>query len=149
MSWRRARWGAVLTRVLICVMISGLAVACTNAGSGPGPQPSASSAMKLTGYRSVSLFRTSGAVTVDLTSADSQHILGLVKALPNGPGPDCHEPPTLIYRVTVAHVAGLVRGTVISGYLCVAAVSVTVPGSIPSWHTDTDCRLDRAVRRLV
>lgn len=136
-------------RVLMCVTIFGLAVACTNAGSGLAPQPSASAAMKLTGYRSISIFRTSGAVTVALTSAESQHILGLVRALPKGRGPDCHEPPDLVYRVAAAHVRGLVRGTVIGGYRCAAAVSVTVPGSIPSWHTDADCRLDRAIRRLV
>ncbi len=149
MSWRSARWGAVPTRVLICLTISGLAVACTNAGSGPGPLPSASSAMKLTGYQSVSFFGTSGAVTVALTPADSQHVLGLVEAPPKGSGPDCQEPPALVYRLTVAHAAGLVRGTVISGYRCSAAVSVAVPGSSPSWHTNTDGRLDRAIRRLV
>ena len=135
--------------VLACLTISGLAVACTNAGSGPQPQLSASSAMQLTGYRSVSIFGTSGAVTVALTPSDSQHILGLVKALPKGSRPDCKEPPALVYRVTVAHAAGLVRGTVISGYRCEGAVSVAVPGSNPSWHTDADCRLDRAIRRLV
>ena len=67
MSWRWARWAAVPMPVLACLTISGLAVACTNAGSGPQPQPSASSAMQLTGYRSVSFFGTSGAVTVALT----------------------------------------------------------------------------------
>jgi hypothetical protein len=105
--------------------------------------------MQLTGYRSVTLFGTSGAVTAPLPLADSQHLLDLVEALPMGPDPHCAEPPGLVYQVTVAHAAGLVRGTVISGYECGGAVSVAVPGSSPSWHTDTDCRLDRAVRRLV
>jgi hypothetical protein len=149
MSRQWARWRAAPTRVLSCLTISGLAVACTTAGSGPRTQPSALSAMKLTGYRSVSTLGTSGAVTVTLTPADSRHILGLIQALPKGSGPDCIEPPDLVYRVTVAYAAGLVAGTVISGYRCAAAVSVTVPGSTRSWHTDTGCRLDQAIRRLV
>jgi hypothetical protein len=97
----------------------------------------------------VSYFGTSGAVTVALTPAGSQHILSLVKALPKGSRPACVEPPSLVYRVTVAHAAGLVRGTVISGYQCAGAVSITVPGSSPSWHADAGCRLDRAIRRIV
>jgi hypothetical protein len=104
--------------------------------------------MQLTAYRSVSLFGTSGAVTVTLTPSESQHIVDLVKSLPKGPGPECQEPPDLVYRVTIEDAVGMVRGTVISGYRCGGAVSVTVPGQTRSWYTDTGCRLDRAVRRL-
>jgi hypothetical protein len=149
MSWLRGRWVSVPTRFLVCVTISGLAIACTSTSSGPNGGPSAASAVQLTGYRSVSLSGTSGAVTVTLAPVDARQILGLVLALPRGPGPDCEEPPALVYRLTVAHSAGLARGTVISGYRCGGAVSIAVPGSSPSWHTDTGCRLDQVIRRFV
>jgi len=97
----------------------------------------------------MSMFGASGAVTVTLTPADSQHILSLVKALPKGSRPDCRAAPGPAYRLTVAHAAGLMRGTVITGYLCAGAVSVAVPGSSPSWYTDAGCRLAGAIRRLV
>ena len=105
--------------------------------------------MTLTGYRSVSIFGTSGTVTVALTPADSRGILGLVKGLQKGSGPDCEEPPDLVYRVTVKRAPGLARGTVISGYQCGAAVSIAVGVSIPSWYTDANCHLDQAIRRIV
>src|SRR5262249_30304560 len=116
MSWQWAQSRAAPAQVLICLTIPGLAVACTTAGPGPRTQPSALSAVRLTGYRSVSTLGTSGAVTVALTPAGSQHILGLIQALPKGSGPGCVEPPDLVYRVIVAHATGLVTGTVISGY---------------------------------
>jgi hypothetical protein len=149
MSWQWNRWGTVAARVLVWLPIPAFAVACSgSAGSSPKPEPSALVAVQLTGYRSVSLFGTSGAVTVALTASDSQGIVDLVKSLPGGSGPDCQEPPGLVYRVTIKDAVGLVRGTVISGYRCGASVSVAIPGQILSWHTDAGCRLDRAVRRL-
>ncbi len=89
-----------------------------------------------------------GAVTVALTAADGEDIVSLAEALPKGPIPDCME-NAVVYQITVEHAPGLVRGTVISGYQCGAAVSVAVPGSILSWRTDDSCRLYEAVRPLV
>jgi hypothetical protein len=107
--------------------------------------------MQLTGYRSVSLFSgTSNPVTVALTATESQRIVSLIKGLPKGPGPDCEEEPGLTYQLTARHAAGLVTGTVISGYMCGGAVSVAVPGaSLPSWRTDTNCRLYQALLRFL
>jgi hypothetical protein len=149
MSWKWARLRPGLARVLISLVTCGLAVACTTSGSGPDLRPGPASGVKVTGYRSVSLSGTSGAVTVALPPAGSRHILGLVRALRQGSGPDCEEPPDLVYRVTVDPAAGAARGTVISGYQCSAAVSVTIRGSGLSWYTDAGCRLDQAIRRLV
>lgn len=149
MSWRWARRGTVPGQVLAFLAISLLAVACTTAPSGPRYPPLASAAMRLTGYRYISLAGTSGAVTVGLTPADSLHIVGLLKALRAGPGADCIESAELIYQVVVRHEAGYVSGTVISGFRCGGAVSVTPPGSIPSWYTDAHCHLYQAIRRLV
>jgi hypothetical protein len=139
---------AAAAQGVVCVSICCLAVACTSQGSGAGDRPRAAPVVRLTGYRSVSLFGSSGAITVTLGQADFHDIQGLLSALPSGSRPHCEEPLGLVYRVTVERAPGFVRGTVISGYRCGGAVSVAIPGSGLSWRTDAECRLVRAVRRL-
>jgi hypothetical protein len=151
------RLAGVLATLVCCT------VGCTSKGGAPSAVPTASTladspavtapadgdATTITGYRVVSLAGASGPVTVPLTPGVSRRVIGLVSALPSGAGAVCEDGSDLVYRVIVGQAAGVARGTVISGYRCGAAVSVTHPGSKPAWYIDTDCRLDIAVRGLV
>ena len=103
---------------------------------------------------------TSGPVLVHLTYREAIRLVLLLRQLPLVPGAaapgsppsqvSCHEPLGLMYRIVFGGGDGPVPAEEVEGYRCDAAVAVGFPGGpIRSWRRDAQCRLIRAVRRVL
>jgi hypothetical protein len=136
-------WESDLVKGLPRTAAVGLVVVVSSCAGGSPP------AAQLTGYRSVTVFKTSGAVSVDLTRSQSERVFSLIAALPEASHVDCMDPLDLDYRVTVVHAKRIASGTVITGYRCAALVIITRPGSKPAGYVDTKCKLDNAIRGIL
>ena len=104
----------------------------------------------MTGYKVVGPpYRpgVSGPLTVGLNRQAAVQLAMLIRALPPGRGPNCHEPVSKVYKVAVPLSAGGPESSVI-GYRCAAAVRI-VTGATHTWQTDSGYRLISEVRRLL
>ncbi|HUB41111.1 MAG TPA: hypothetical protein VMA72_19900 [Streptosporangiaceae bacterium] len=140
------------------IVSAGLVVLVSVAGcaSSAGRPPSVSSERSVadvTGFASVPVTSESpsGPVTIRLTGLRASRLALEVSRLPSIAQSQvhCEEPQGLIYRI--AFSAGLIAQpkTVVDGYRCDAAVTVTAQGKTVSWRRDATCTLLRAVRKVL
>lgn len=93
----------------------------------------------------------SGPVTVRITAVESGRLAQLVSQLHSVPQSrvHCEEPLGLMYRIVFDSGSAGQSKTVVEGYECDAAVTVTVAGKATSWRRDGTCTLLRAVRQVL
>ena len=138
-------------KVIPPIVVAGLVVLFGVAGC--SSQPSGGSIARVTGFAHDGFIggTPSGPVTVRVTGAESGRLALLVSQLPSVPQSQvhCEEPLGLIYRIAFAAGAAGRAKTVVEGYLCDAAVTVTVAGTASSWRRDGTCTLLRVVRQVL
>jgi hypothetical protein len=126
---------------------------CASATVHPQYQPPDESVATLTGFASVAFIggTPSGPVTVRITGTAANRLAVLVSQLPSVSQSQvhCEEPLGLMYRIDFGTDAAGPSKTVVDGYRCDAAVTVTVAGRASSWRRDSTCRLIRAVRQAL
>ena len=164
-----ARPRFVWRNVILAVAGAGLLAGCSSAPRAPLPiglsqsisasspaQPARhvpAAATVVTGYRQLADLsgsqHTEGAVHVKVSRAQARHLSSLVAALPNGAEPMCMEPPILTYRIHFGVGASTMRNARVTGYRCVAAVSIKRPDAPRMWRSDMSCRLLKAVRKVL
>jgi hypothetical protein len=93
----------------------------------------------------------SGPVTVRVTGIEPGRLALLVSQLPSVPRSQvhCEEGLGLMYRIVFDAGAAGRSKTVVEGYECDAAVTVTVAGKASSSRRDGTCTLLRAVRQVL
>lgn len=89
-------------------------------------------------------------VTVRITGPEVSRLAWLVTRLQSAAPSelDCHEPAGLMYRIVFGSPSATRSRAVVSGYICSAAVTVTIAGTT-SWRRDATCALIRAVRQVL
>jgi hypothetical protein len=127
------------------VVLSGVA-GCLSSTTG-------GSVAEVTGFAYVGFIGVapSGPVTVRITGVESSRLALLVGQLPSVPQyqAHCEEGLGLMYRIAFGAGAAGQSKTVVEGYQCDAAVTVTVAGHASSWRRDSTCALLRAVRHVL
>jgi hypothetical protein len=150
--------GAIVRRTVVStysmamVGVAALALMATSCGAAPtgaarAASPAGEGAGSLTGYTVVGPPSRPGArgpVTVALHSDSASRLLSVVRQLPSGDGPRCHEPASLMYRISLPAHGDQPKYVV--GYRCGAAVRIVTPTN-SSWRTDSSCQLIAEVRR--
>jgi hypothetical protein len=133
------------------LVLSGVA-GCSAAPAGQRYQPSGESVAEVTGFAHDAMFiggTPSGPVSVRITGVRSSRLALLVSQLPSVSQVHCEEPLGLMYRIVFDAGAARQSKTVVDGYRCDAAVTVTVAGKASTWRRDSACTLLRAVREVL
>jgi len=133
----------------VLVGLVALAAACSSAVTTPQDWAPDRPVAAVTGFRSGSIFGLSGPVRVRITGPSASRLAQLVSQLPSAPQPDCHEGLNLIYRIVLGAGSGARSTTVVDGYQCVAAVTVSAAGKAIVWRRDATCELIDAVRQVL
>lgn len=103
----------------------------------------------VTGPRSAPITnRATGAVRVHVGAREATHLASLAKKLPSGVM-DCHE-NRVLYRITFLTTSSGIGAETITGWRCVAGVSIALGSStIVETRRDANCALVDAVRGVL
>ncbi len=101
--------------------------------------------VEVTGFSKVSIFGSSGPITVRLDNTQTRALRAVLNALPLAPSASgCHE-DALLYRITFRPRAGAALSFEADGWACPPVVVVTQHGRDMAPLSDADCSLLRAV----
>lgn len=101
--------------------------------------------VEVTGFSKVSIFGSSGPITVRLDNTQTRALRAVLNALPLAPSASgCHE-DALLYRITFRPRAGAALSFEADGWACPRVVVVTEHGRNMTPLSDAGCSLGRAV----
>ena len=101
--------------------------------------------VEVTGFSKVSIFGSSGPITVRLDKTQTEALRAVLNALPLGPSASgCHE-DALVYRITFRTRARTALSFEADGWACPPVVLVAEHGRNMAPLSDADCSLLRAV----
>jgi hypothetical protein len=101
--------------------------------------------VEVTGFSKVSIFGSSGPITVRLDNTQREALRAVLNALPLAPSASgCHE-DALLYRITFRPTAGAALSFEADGWNCPRVVVVTEHGRNMTPLSDADCSLLRTV----
>ena len=103
---------------------------------------------RVTGFASLSIFRSSGPVVATLGPARSAQLVRAFDSLPLGEGPGCHEDQTL-YEIEFWPADGPGPHYQVQGEGCEAVVFVSVGAKVLHPLSDSACSLRKLVQQLL
>lgn len=121
----------------ILLILSGVGLVACNS------QPPRQS-IKLTGFSKVTIFGSSGSVTIAPGRTETASILSALESLPRVKPPSCHE-NALLYKLTVRQQEAGKSSYVVEGWECASVISEKKDGAT-TWLSDRHCSLLRAVK---